>query len=605
MESLDYGVIGNCRSAALISKKGSIDWCCSPNFNSPSVFAALLDIEKGGFFNVEVDEDYTVSQKYLENTNILLTQFRKKEHIFELIDFMPRYKLDTGFYHTPPDIIRYIRHISGKPEVRFIYDPKLNYAQYETKNVIEDGYIKSFTVSGPYESIYLYSDIDLKSIYERKKVVIDTNHFFLLSYNQKLLDLTIHKIQIEYERTKVYWLNWIERTISFTHYNEEIKRSVLVLKLLTYQKTGAILAAITTSLPETLGENRNWDYRFCWIRDASMVISTFTALGHFNSARAFLNFIIDVIPYKDEKMQIMYGIRGEKRLTERELTWFSGYYDSRPVRVGNAAYLQKQNDIYGVLIDIIYQYFRLFKHTLSNSEELWTIVRSLVKTVRNNWMKPDKGIWEYRSTNNHFTFSKVLCWVAIDRAIKIAELLGKPSLAQEWAKTREAIKRNILKRGWNEDIMAFTQSYESESMDAANLLMPTYGFIDAKDPRYISTVKKIKQKLSRDGLMYRYRNEDDFGKPSSSFTVCTFWMIKALYMIGEKKEAEDLFQKVLGYSNHLGLFSEDIDFETKRLLGNFPQAYSHLALIDTAITLSGKEIEEEDKLLHALQHPFV
>ena len=605
MESLDYGVIGNCRSAALISKKGSIDWCCSPNFNSPSVFAALLDIEKGGFFNVEVDEDYTVSQKYLENTNILLTQFRKKEHIFELIDFMPRYKLDTGFYHTPPDIIRYIRHISGKPEVRFIYDPKLNYAQYETKNVIEDGYIKSFTVSGPYESIYLYSDIDLKSIYDRKKVVIDTNHFFLLSYNQKLLDLTIHKIQIEYERTKVYRLNWIERTISFTHYNEEIKRSVLVLKLLIYQKTGAILAAITTSLPETLGENRNWDYRFCWIRDASMVISTFTALGHFNSARRFLNFIIDVISYKDEKMQIMYGIRGEKRLTERELTWFSGYYGSQPVRVGNAAYLQKQNDIYGVLIDIIYQYFRLFKHTLSNSEELWIIVRSLVKTVRNNWMKSDKRIWEYRSKNNHFTFSKVLCWVAIDRAIKIAELLGKQFLAQEWAKTREAIKRNILKRGWNEDIMAFTQSYESESMDAANLLMPTYGFIDANDPRYISTVKKIRQELSRDGLMYRYRNEDDFGKPGSSFMVCTFWMIKALYMIGEKKEAEELFQKVLGYSNHLGLFSEDIDFETKRLLGNFLQAYSRLALIDTAITLSGKEIEEEDKLLHALQHPLV
>lgn len=300
----------------------------------------------------------------------------------------------------------------------------------------------------------------------------------------------------------------------------------------------------------------------------------------------------------------MYRIKGEKKLTEKELSWLSGYENSRPVRVGNAAYLQRQNDIYGVLIDLIYQYFKLFKHTLANSEELWTIVRSLVKIVKNNWMKPDMGIWEFRSRKMHFTFSKVLSWVALDRGVKIAELLGKHTIALEWTRIRDSIKLDILKKGWNHKIKAFTQSYNGENMDAANLLMQTYGFIKADDQKYITTVRRIKQELCRDGLMYRYRNNDDFGKPASSFTVCTFWMIKSLYLIGERKEAEEMLNRVLGYSNHLSLFSEDIDFKTKRLLGNFPQGYSHLALIDAAVVLSGKAIEKEDKILDSLASTF-
>jgi GH15 family glucan-1,4-alpha-glucosidase len=396
----------------------------------------------------------------------------------------------------------------------------------------------------------------------------------------------------------------VDQGAKFSKYNEEIIRSSLVLKLLTYQKSGAILAAITTSLPESLGEVRNWDYRFCWIRDASMVISILTTIGHYSSAERFLNFIINVIPYKDEKIQIMYGIRGEKKLVEKELPWLSGYQGSKPVRIGNAAYLQKQNDIYGVLIDVIYNYFKLFRNTLANSEELWTVVRTLARTVINNWMKPDSGIWEYRNQGRHFTFSKVLCWVALDRGVKIAELLGKKTTAQEWARIRDVIKRNILKKGWNPELNSFTQSYGSEDIDAANLLMANYGFIDALDPKYVMTVQKTREILSKDGLMYRYRSPDDFGEPNSSYTVCTFWMIKSLFLIGEKSAAEEMFRTVLSYGNHLGLFSEDIDFATKRLLGNFPQAYSHLALIDTAITLSGEEVSDETKLMNILRYPL-
>lgn len=604
MNNLNYGIIGNCKTAALISQTGDLEWCCMPDFDSPSVFAKILDRQKGGEFGIKVTGDYNISQHYQGWTNILETVYQKGDDAFKVIDFMPRYKTTKGARHCPPDIIRYIVHLKGRPKVRFHYNPKLAYAKHQTKHSIRDEYLKSYTEKGSYESVYLYSDLDYEKILNEEEMVIDSDCYFLLSYNEKILDINLDHIRLLYERTKVYWLNWVDQGTKYNKYREEIIRSSLVLKLLTYQNSGAILAAVTTSLPETLGEVRNWDYRFCWIRDASMVISVLTMLGHFGSAERFLKFILDVIPFKDPKIQIMYGIRGERELTEQELDWLEGYESSKPVRHGNAAYLQKQNDIYGVLIDVIYNYFRLFRNTLAISEDLWTVVRTLVRTVEQTWMEPDNGIWEYRSQGRHFTFSKVLCWVALDRGVKIAGLLKKKPLAAQWAKVRDAIKKEILEKGWNPSLQAFTQFYGGADLDASNLLMVNYGFIAADDPRYVTTVKKTKESLSKDDLMYRYRNHDDFGKPSSSFTVCTFWMIKSLYLIGAKAEAERIFRKVLGYGNHLGLYSEDIDFETKRLLGNFPQAYSHLALIDTAITLSNETVDEETRLVNLLTKSF-
>ncbi len=599
-QNLDYGVIGNCRSAALVSSTGSIDWCCLPDFDSPSVFARLLDAEHGGFFDVQVEGEYRVSQSYLGRTNILATRFEGETDGFELIDFMPRYKAEGGNYHCPPELIRCVRYLYGQPRVRFRYQPRLNYARGRTASVLAENYLKSSTTAGQYESLYLYSSLSLAALQAGEPVSLQEDAFFLISYNQKLLSLSVERVLLELERTRVYWMDWVERTVHYAAYTEQILRSALTLKLLTYHQTGAILAAVTTSLPETVGGVRNWDYRYCWIRDASMILSTLSMLGHFNAARRFLQFIIGVIPYKDERIQIMYGIHGEKRLAEEELPWLAGYAGSRPVRIGNAAYLQKQNDIYGVLLDLIWRYFRLFRHTLSNGEELWAIVRSLTRTVRNDWRRPDKGIWEFRSQRRQFTFSKVLCWVALDRAIRIAQLLGKGEYVLQWSPVREAIRTDILEHGWNAEVGAFTQYYGSSDLDAANLLMQDYGFLKARDPRYVQTVLKTREQLCQDGLTYRYRNADDFGKPTTAFTVCTFWMIKSLYLVGRRREAIRMFERVLGYANHLGLFSEGIDFGTKRLLGNFPQGYSHLALIDTAVTLSGGKVDAEGRVLAAL-----
>ncbi len=311
-----------------------------------------------------------------------------------------------------------------------------------------------------------------------------------------------------------------------------------------------------------------------------------TQIGHWKSAERFLNFIIDVVSDKDEKIQIMYGINKEKNLRERILPHLAGYENSTPVRIGNAAYKQKQHDIYGILMDVIYHQFSLFETSLQNSEELWTITRSIVRIVKQNWRKPDRGIWEIRTEQRHFLFSKLLCWVAIDRAIKIAVLIKRQDYAEKWSKLRDTISKDIQAKGWNEEKQAFTQAYGSKDLDASTLLMESFGFIEASDYRYVSTVKATQRELCRNGLMYRYKNRDDFGYPTSSFTICTFWLIQALFRIGEKEEAQKLFEQLLTYSNHLGLFSEDIDFETKRLLGNFPQAYSHLALIETAILFS-------------------
>ncbi|MFC1761603.1 glycoside hydrolase family 15 protein [Planctomycetota bacterium] len=586
MNNLDYGVIGNCKSAALVSTTGSIDWCCLPDFDSSSFFAKLLDSEKGGNFAIEPLGDYDTQQRYLRHTNVLVTSFTSAEHAFELIDFMPRYRTDSGGYHSPPDIIRILRYISGQPQIRIHYQPRPGYARNGVRTVVTPDFIKHHTLKGSYESIYLYSDLPLQQIAENRAFTLDRDAFLLLSYNQKLVSPDLDWAQLEMERTKVYWMGWLSKTTTVTDYREAVERSALVLKLLAYQKTGAILAAVTTSLPEAIGEVRNWDYRFCWIRDASMTISVLTRLGHYNVARRFLQFILDLVPFKDERIQIMYGIHGQKNLIEKELDWLSGYENSRPVRIGNAAYKQKQNDMYGIVMDVIYQSMRLFGNTLDNKEELWTVVRSLVRHVHDNWHNLDSGIWEFRTAKRHFTFSKILCWVAMDRAMRIALLFDKSVDAASYRRLRDKIHKDVLAKGCDPTTGTLTQYYGGQSLDSANLLAEPYGFLKADDPVYINTVNQTHEKLCVDGLAYRYRDPDDFGEPQSSFTVCTFWLIKALYRIGRHSEAKDLFDQLLGYANHVGLFSEDLDFKTRRLLGNFPQGYSHLSLIDTAMTLS-------------------
>ena len=585
-DNLNYGIIGNCQSSALIYKDSSIDWCCLPRFDSPSIFGKIIDNKIGGFFKIEPIGNYNVKQEYFKNTSILKTSFNNGYDKFEIIDYMPRYQLKKNNYYSPPEISRIVRLINGNPQIRIIYDPKLDYSLGESKSYAKDDFIVTVSENDNYETIYLYSNLNFYKILDSDKIELNSDLFFKISYYEKLLIPNLEDVLLELKKTSNYWINWISKTPSFKEFNNEILRSALTLKLLTYEKTGAVLAAVTTSLPETIGEERNWDYRFCWIRDASMVIKVITKLGHKNIVKNFIKFILDIIPDKNEKLQIMYGINGEKILTEKTLKHFSGYLDSSPVRIGNAAYSQKQNDIYGILMDAIHYQIEKFPTENNEYEELWSIVKSIVWIVKNNWKLPDKGIWEFRNEDKHFTFSKLLSWVAIDRAIKISVLIKKSSNLEKWKLIRSEIYNDILNHGWNSKLGAFTQSYGSDDLDASLLLMESYDFINANDSMYIKTVKAIEKNLMNDGLLFRYKNKDDFGIPSSSFTVCSFWYINSLYKIGEKEKSKDYFKKILEYSNHLGLYSEDLDFKSKRLLGNFPQAYSHLALIDCALNFN-------------------
>ena len=583
MEHFKYGAVGNCRSAALISDRGSIDWFCLPDFDSPSVFAKLLDEDKGGCFAFVVDSHYTVSQKYVEHTNILSTTFNSIEGGFEVIDFMPLYRIDQqNEYFQPPEIYRLIRLKHGTPRFRVEYRPVLNYARDEVIHRTGPDFVKTASSRNEQDTIYLYSGLNFEKILNSEEFVLIHNEFLLLSSNQKLIKIDQNRVELEFQRTRVYWMNWSNRSKKYTLYNDIIERSILVLKLMSYQRSGAVLAALTTSMPESIGETRNWDYRFCWLRDASMSIETLLLVGHQGTAKRFMNFIKNILKTKSDTFQIMYGIRGERILTEIELTHLSGYKNSQPVRVGNDAYHQKQNDSFGYLMDVIYQYYRYFSGTLDEIEDMFEVVKNMVKTVMDDWEKPDKSIWEIRGDEKHFVFSKIMCWVAMDRAVSIAKLLYKDNLAIKWQEVATTIKEDVLAKGWKEEIQSFSQTYENTELDSSLLLMEAYGFITPEDERYRKTVEAVYSSLRYNGLMYRYNSADDFGVPTSAFTICTFWMIRALFVIDRQEEARVMFNEMITYSNNLGLFSEDLDFETKSQLGNFPQAYSHLALINTA-----------------------
>ena len=585
-KGLNYGIIGNCKSSALINEDSSIDWCCLPQFDSSAIFCKIIDNHIGGSFKVEADDSYIITQQYINNTAIVRTNFKNPKNEFEVLDFMTRYKLDDQNFYSPPEIQRLIKPIKGLPKIKVLYNPTLEYANGKTKTYEKEDFIVSVLDEASYETLFLYTDIEKKKILENKEFELSKSVYLNLSYNEKIDLPSLSKSEEEFKKTQEYWLNWCKKSPSFKSYNKEITRSSITLKLLTFEKTGAVLAAATTSIPETIGEVRNWDYRFCWIRDASMVIKIIAKLGHQRIVKNFIDFIVNLIPNKNEKLQIMYGIDGQKTLTEKILKHLSGYKNSKPVRIGNAAYIQKQNDIYGILVDAIHFQIEKFKDMSYKHEQLWSIVKSVVWVVEKNWKKPDKGIWEFRNEDQHFTFSKLLCWVAIDRAIKISNLIKNGRKSDKWKILREEIKNDIYLNAWNPKIKAFTQSYGSDFLDASVLLMESYGFIDCKDPKYVDTVKAIERELLFDGLLFRYKNNDDFGEPKSSFTVCTFWYINSLFKIGEETKAKNLFDQLLSNSNHMGLFSEDLDFKTKKMLGNFPQAYSHLALIETAMNFN-------------------
>ncbi len=588
MKNYDYGIIGNCSSAALISFDCSIDWLCLPNFDSPSLFAKILDKDNGGYFKISGVDIIKMKQEYILHTAILKTTFETRNGCFEVNDYMPRFGDFRGGYSCHSEIHRKLRVISGQPKITVELVVKPNYAYSDADYQIKENYIKIMSQEGRghYNSFYFYSNLDLDKILNGEPIELEKHSYFLLSYHEKIERIENDKLFLEYEKTKSYWLDWVQKTHHPKKYKEQVLRSAITLKLLMYQRTGAVIAAATTSLPEIIGKDRNWDYRFCWIRDAAMIIDLYVRIGHIQSADGFINFILNRMKLKHEDIGVMYGINGEEKLEEYTLDHLPGYENSKPVRIGNAAYKQKQNDLYGELIETIFTYFVVNRRSsFQVNEEIWTMTRSLVNRVRDIWREKDSGIWERRKALQHYVHSKLMNWVAMDRAVKIARFIGKTQYIERWSKEAEEIKIDILKNGWNEELQAFTMYYGSDIYDASNLLMLHYGFLPPDDPRIVSTVRQYYKHLVKDNFTFRYIAEDEFGVPENAFIVCIFWMSNALYLIGEKAKAQEMFDNILSRANHLNLFSEDVEISTGRLTGNFPQGYSHLAFIQTALLL--------------------
>lgn len=585
-----YSLIGNCVASALVSEEGSVDWLCMPYFDSPSVFGRLLDKEKGGCFKIEAVNSVRVTQEYVRFTPILRTRFETSDGVFDLYDYMPRFMNDQDRYYCPAEIHRSIRVISGKPKIRVKLELKPNYASSECRVENRGEYLKFLSTSGEYHSYYLYSNLDFDQILSGREILISDSVFFLLSYHEKIRPVNTDWVYFEFERTKSYWLAWIQRTDLPTNNRELIIRSLITLKLLMYQRTGAVIAAPTTSLPEIVGKNRNWDYRYCWIRDASLIIELFSRLGHTGSSERYMSFILSRMLLKNDGISVVYGIHGEKILKEKTIDSLDGYQGSKPVRVGNEAYIQSQNDLYGELLDAIYMYFKSYRGIgFHFDQELWTAVRSLVNWTKGSWMKPDSGIWEYRGDPQHHVFSKLMSWVAMDRAMLIAKSIGKTAYAKDCSAVADQIKQDILKNGWNEKVRAFTMHYGSANADASLLLMAHYGFLPYEDPRIVKTVEFCHERLVRNGFVMRYVTEDDFGLPENAFLICTFWMVNALYSIGRKQEARQMFKQATATANHNGLMSEGVEPDTGRQTGNFPQGYSHMAFVQSALLLETEQ----------------
>jgi GH15 family glucan-1,4-alpha-glucosidase len=584
--SYPYGLIGNGTSAALVSTDGSVDWFCLPYFDSPSLFAKILDDQKGGFFKITGIDTIRVSQEYVRHTPILKTRVETTDGIFDIYDYMPRFVVNEDNYYCPAEIQRNIRVIMGKPRIKVEMFLRPNYAQTDVEVKNEGDYLKFLTKTGEYNSFYLYTNLDFQSVVEGKEILLRTSSYLLLSYHQKVRTFDADCNYTEFERTKSYWLGWVYDLKLPPAHHDLVARSMITLKLLMYERTGAVIAAPTTSLPEIFGKDRNWDYRYCWVRDASMIIDLFCRVGHFRSGSRYIHFILNQLLLKQDRIGVMYGINGEKVITEKILDHLAGYKNSKPVRIKNDAYRQTQNDLYGELIDAIYTYFVLNTDPrFSFDQELWTVVRTLVNHGATIWEKPDNGIWEYRGESQHHVFSKLMNWVAMDRAGRIAKIINKKSYAADCFKMANQIKNDILEKGWNANANAFTMFYGSTQADAAVLLMLHYGFLEPSDPRMQQTVDFCYRELMKNGFAMRYTSDDDFGKPENAFIICTFWMVNALYLIGRKDEAQNLFNKAITSANSLGLFAEGINPLTSEQTGNFPQGYSHMAFVQSVLLL--------------------
>ena len=579
----DYGVIGDMHTAALVGLDGSIDWYCAPRFDSPSVFAAILDARKGGRFQLSPVESFTTKQSYEGDSNVLTTVFETKRGKIKLTDFMPCF-MEQGELKGFDELHRIVDCSEGEVELRITFQPRLDYARGETiLQETKEGYMAK---CGAHQ-VNLASSVTLQV---PDKDTLTTE--FSLSKGQRAIFIikwgkssstSVAKYDTgrKLTRTLSYWKRWVGHVKYQGPYRAQVVRSCLVLKLLQYAPTGAMVAAVTTSLPESVGTLRNWDYRYSWIRDNALSVLALSEAGASREALDYARWLINLRTHSKEELQIMMGISGEKEIPETTLDHLEGYRRSSPVRIGNAASKQLQLDIYGILADYIY-----FLHTLgwTTRQVYENLVRYSADQAMKEWQNSDSGIWEMRQPRL-FVESTMWCYVALDRAIKMARELGYDVDWQRWEPVRKKVKSHILSEGWSEKKKAFTMVFGGEDLDAANLLMPLVGFLPARDPKMTSTIQRIREELSKDDLVYRYKIDDGQLGKEGAFTVCSFWMVDCLTRLGKLREADGLLNQLTKRSNHLGLYSEEIDPETGEALGNFPQAYTHMGLITASVHL--------------------
>ena len=580
-----HGVIGDLRTVALVATDGTIDWYCPQAFDSPSVFAAILDGERGGRYQIAAAFDCATRQLYLPDTNVLITRFLSPGGVGELQDFMPV----TGEQR----LVRRVICVRGSMRFRLRCEPRFNYGRDRHATTIRP---TGACFRSPSLTLTLEAPVQLKQTAagvssEFELHAGQTATFVLTDSDEAGARLGETAAQWLLGDTVAFWQDWISQSSYTGRWREIVNRSALTLKLLTYAPTGAIVAAPTTSLPEQLGGARNWDYRYTWIRDAALTLKPIMSLGFTDELRAFGHFLTSCLQStpgnESGPLQVLYGIDGRTHLPEETLDHLAGHRGSAPVRIGNDAAHQLQLDIYGEIIDAAYV---LDRHTKQLPYTVWNAISSVADWLCENWDQPDEGIWETRGGRQRFTHSRLMCWVALDRAIRIAQDRGFPANLARWTSTRDQIFHRIMKSSWSESRGAFVQHEQSEVLDASVLLMPLVGFISPSDPRWLSTLDAISTELVADSLVYRYdpaASPDGLEGAEGTFSICSFWYVEALARSGRLAEARLAFEKMLTYANHLGLYSEQVG-PSGELLGNFPQAFTHLALISAAICLDGE-----------------
>jgi GH15 family glucan-1,4-alpha-glucosidase len=592
MKIEDYGFISDTHSGALIGRNGSIDWLCLPRFDSDACFAALVGTEKNGHWSLAPQEKFEAKQSYRDLTLVLETEFTTASGRVRLIDFMP----PRGRYR---DVVRIVEGISGRVNlemklvIRFDYGLTIPWVQQP------DGGLAA--VAGP-NALILRADVptfgeDLSTV-ARFSVGEGERKSFVLTWHpaHEPAPPSVHADQSLAE-TEAYWREWAGRCTYKGGWRDAVLRSLLTLKGLTYAPTGGIMAALTTSLPEQLGGVRNWDYRFCWLRDATLTLYAFMHSGFNEEAHAWTQWLLRAVAGDPSQLQIMYGAAGERRLTEVELKHLAGYENAKPVRVGNAASEQFQLDVYGEVLAAMHL-ARVRKIDDKDSAS-WHLQRHLADFVDAHWREPDEGIWEIRGPRRQFTHSKVMAWLAMDCAVRAVEEFGLEGDVERWRKTRQAIHDEVCEKGFHRGRQAFTQFYGSEKLDAAVLMIPFVGFLPASDERVHSTVELIQRELMSDGFIRRYDTDDSGavdGLPAGegAFLPCTFWLADCLHLMGREDEARAIFQRLLDIRTPLGLLSEEYDTKEKRLVGNFPQAFSHVSLINCARILSRRADPAKD-----------